>query len=155
LPKCPVIFIDRTFGAFKLAEELRSMGFQVEVHKQRFKHSENDDVWIEAVGQKNWRILTQDKDMETRHRDAIVRGNAGVFILSDTKKNEGCEKWISMLRECRTRLIHAAVHAKRPFVARISYEGKLYRIHRLMTHDRSEDITLHTSNHANAVGMSV
>ncbi len=131
------------------------MGFRrVEVHKKWFKDKEHDEVWIARVGLKNWRIFTQDKDLETRHHDAIVGGNAGVFILSDTKPREGCAKWVEMITACRLRIIHAAIHARRPFVARISYDGKLYRIRHLMARKRAVDITLETEQEANAVGMS-
>lgn len=154
-PKCPVIFLDRTFGAYKLAAELHRMGFRkIEVHKRWFKDKEHDEVWITRVGLKNWRIFTQDKELETRHHDAIVAGNAGVFILSNTKPREGCAKWVEMIATCRLRIVHAAIHARRPFVARISYDGKLYKIRHLMPRQKVIDITLETEQEAQAVGMS-
>ncbi len=148
-PKCPVIFIDRTFGDSQLAGELRRIGFRlVETHCKHFKSREKDEVWIIKVGLKNWRILTQDKDLETRHHEAIVRGNAGVFIMSDVKPKEGLAKWVEILTTCRERIVHASTHGKRPFVARISYEGNLYRVNHLMPRMRTVDITETTASHA-------
>lgn len=143
LPKAPTFFLDRTFGSDLLASELQSWKWDVEVHRAKYgdKRSVGDDRWIVEVGEKNWRILTADKDLEYRHHEAIVRANAGIFIVSDLKDGEGYLGWVRMLTKCKRRLVHDSHFAPRPFVARISRDGNVYKISHLLPRGMIRDVT--------------
>lgn len=129
------------------------MGFDTISHDQIFKRTAQDEFWLPKIGRKNWRILTADQEMETLHHEAIVEGNAGVFILSDIRQGETYLKWVEMIAKCQQQIRHACTRSRRPFVARISKDGVLYRIRHLKTHRRTEDITLETRQDASIFGI--
>ena len=41
-----------------MVDLMRRAGFRLELHGDHFKDDEDDDVWIRAVSEKNWVILT-------------------------------------------------------------------------------------------------
>jgi hypothetical protein len=129
------------------------MGFEVLAHDERFNKRAQDENWLPSVGRKNWRVLTADQEMETLHHESIVDGNVGVFILSDIAHGDTYTKWVEMIRTCRDQLEHACCRSKRPFVGRISRDGKLWRIKHLKTHKRTEDITDETAEDATIFGI--
>lgn len=141
LPKLPVFFLDRTFGAEKLASDLRDWNWSVEVHRGKFKPRADDDDWIVRVAEKKWRILTSDKDLEFRYHEVIARTDAGIFILSDLEEGENYKGWTRMLVNCKRHIEHAACLAPRPFVARISHDGNLYHISKILPHGKTANIT--------------
>jgi len=113
----------------------------VEVHRDRFKQTTDDSEWIVKVGQKHWRAITSDKDLEFRYHEAIVAAKAGIFVLSELKTGEGYQKWVAMLENCKQRIVHDAHFAPRPFVARVSRDGNVYQVMHLMTHGRTKNVT--------------
>ena len=129
------------------------MGFDAKAHDRHFRRNELDQHWLRKVGEKNWRVITADQEMESLHHESIVAGNVGVFILSDIKKGETFETWLRMLKSCEIRFRHACIFGKRPFVARISREGNLWRLRHLKSHARIEDITIETLLHAETFGI--
>lgn len=128
-------------GADILAGVLRSWDWPVEVHRGLFKHRADDDEWIARVSEKHWRIITSDKDLESRYHEAIVTSNAAIFVLSELKQREGCQKWIEMLGKCKLRVLHDAHFAPLPFVARISREGNIYQVTQLFAHGKTKNVT--------------
>jgi PIN like domain len=150
LPKAPIFFLDRTFGGELLANELRSWHWQVEVHRRWYgdRRKVEDDEWIRDIGQKNWRIITADKDMEWRWHESIVKANAAIFVLASLKESENYEGWIRMLEPCKRRIIHDSHFAPRPFVARISHEGHIYKVSQLLAHGIVRDVTHTVKNNA-------
>jgi len=140
LPKCPPLFVDRSFGAKKLVAALRKLGFKTKAHDTVFKKTAKDENWLPVVGEKNWRVLTSDQEMEGLHHEAIVEGNVGVFILGDIKKGQ---------------IRHACSRSKRPFVGRISRGGKLWRVRHLKPHKQFEDITKETALDATVFGIEI
>lgn len=130
------------------------MGFDVKSHDNHFNKRALDEYWLPRVGKKNWRVLTADQEMETLHHDAIVEGNAGVFILSDIAKGDTYERWVQMIAACQEQVRHASCRSKRPFVGRISREGRLWRIRHLKPHNKTEDITSETALDAENFGIS-
>jgi hypothetical protein len=141
LPKAPTFFLDRTFGAEIVAGELRSWGWPVEVHRSWFKHTATDDEWITRVSEKQWRIITSDKDLECRYHEAIVAAKAAIFVLSELKRGEGCMKWVEMLGRCKERVVHDSHFAPRPFVARVSREGNVYQVTHLLAHSKTRNVS--------------
>jgi hypothetical protein len=141
LPKAPTFFLDRSLGAEIVAGELRSWDWPVEVHRSRFKQKTEDGEWITVAGEKHWRIITSDKDLECRYHEAIVAAKAAIFVLSELKRGEGCAKWIEMLRSCKQRIIHDAHFAPRPFVARVSRDGNIYQVTQLFAHGKTRNVT--------------
>lgn len=130
------------------------MGFEVKAHDAFFNKRATDENWLPRVGKKNWRVLTADQELESLHHESIVEGNVGVFILSDLLKGETYERWVQMIALCQDNLRHACCRSRRPFVGRISREGRLWRIKHLKPHMRTEDITSETAADATTFGIS-
>lgn len=147
MPKAPTFFLDRSLGAETVAGELRSWGWPVEVHRSWFKQRANDDEWIATVGEKRWRIITSDKDLECRYHEAIVAAKAAIFVLGELKRGEGCMKWVEMLGTCKQRIVHDAHFAPCPFVARVSRDGNVYQVTQLLAHGKTKNVTHSVASH--------
>lgn len=91
--------------------------------------------------------------METLHHEAIVEGNVGLFILGDLRKGESFERWLEIIVICQDQIRHACCRSKRPFVARTSREGRLWRVRHLKPHKKVEDITLEIALDASLFGI--
>lgn len=55
-----VYFTDRDLGN-QFPALLEAAGMQVERHSQYFEHDTPDHVWLEAVAQRGWIVLTHDQ----------------------------------------------------------------------------------------------
>jgi hypothetical protein len=49
-PKRPTLFIDRSLGKYIVANALRGVGANIEVHDNYFPQDTADDVWLRYVG---------------------------------------------------------------------------------------------------------
>ena len=78
------MFLDRSLGKQIIATALRTAGFQVEVHDDRFNIDAKDQEWLAAVGRKGWVVLTKDKRLKYRKVElaAVVAAKARVFALT-------------------------------------------------------------------------
>jgi uncharacterized protein with PIN domain len=81
-PDSFVVFLDRSLGKQIIATALRTAGFQVEVHDDRFSADAKDQEWLTEVGRKGWVVLTKDKRIKYRKVElaAVVAANAE-FLL--------------------------------------------------------------------------
>jgi len=79
------IFLDRSFGAHRLATVLRTVGFDVHVHKHYFKDDEEDAVWIPNVKARGWVVLSSDKRIarDPLNIRAVLDSKAQVVMSSD------------------------------------------------------------------------
>jgi hypothetical protein len=51
-----------------------------------------------------------------------------------------------MLRGCKRRIVHDSFYAPRPFVARVSHEGHIYKVTHLLDHGMTRDVTSFVEN---------
>jgi hypothetical protein len=70
LPEPFVFFVDRSLGARVVTERLREHGETAYAHDDLFPQDTYDEVWLPAVGEKRWVVLT--KDVRSR-RDSLPR----------------------------------------------------------------------------------
>jgi hypothetical protein len=98
-------------------------------------------------------LLPATTDLVSRHREAIIEGNVGLFVVGDLKQKEGYSKWVGMIQGCRERIIHACTSVERPFVARVGRSGKLWEIKRVLPHQRDEDVTAEIEAKARGFGI--
>jgi hypothetical protein len=56
-----VFFIDRSLGVEPIRTELVNAGLVVKVHDDHFARDEEDRVWLQAVGESGWVVLTKDQ----------------------------------------------------------------------------------------------
>ena len=146
-----MFFLDRTFGSEKLAEVLRGWTWTVEVHRRWFPSDRkrvDDDAWIPVIAEKKWRIISCDKDMESRYHEAIAATDAAIFIVAELDEGEDYRGWVRMLGSCKDRIVHDSHFAPRPFVARISRTGNIYLVNQLLPHGRVKNVTTSVANNA-------
>lgn len=79
-----IFFIDRCLGK-KLADTLRNVGAEVQIHDDNFSQDINDEDWLRIVGERNWVVLTKDKKIATRPLEllAVAQGNVRLFAFVD------------------------------------------------------------------------
>jgi hypothetical protein len=67
-----------------ILEGLRKAGARVRAHKKYFKHDTPDTIWLKAVSQKGWIVLTKDKRILKRvlERLALFNANGRAFVLA-------------------------------------------------------------------------
>lgn len=82
-PEAPVFFIDRDTGGRLLAVALRAAGYRVELHGDHFDQATPDPFWIRRVSERDWVILTCDRNISRKEPERSLFGSAPThtFIL--------------------------------------------------------------------------
>ena len=83
-PDETVFFIDRSLGIDPIGTELVKAGLVVEIHDDHFARDEEDRVWLRAVGERGWVVLTKDQRLRYRPLEiaALRASKARVFVLT-------------------------------------------------------------------------
>ena len=120
LPDESVFFIDRSLGVEPIRSELIKCGLAVEIHDDHFARAEEDRVWLRAVGERGWVVLTKDQKLRYRPLEiAALRGsNARVFVLTagNLRGTEIAAVFVKALPR-----IHRVLRSQPgPFLARVS-----------------------------------
>jgi predicted nuclease of predicted toxin-antitoxin system len=124
-----VVFLDRSLGKQVIATALRTAGFQVEVHDDRFRVDAQDQEWLTEVGRKGWIVLTKDKKIKYRMVElaAVVAAEAKVFTLSagSVQGSEMADIFVRAMPK-----IKAYVETNTPpYIVRISKAGVLSTVY--------------------------
>ncbi|RZL56558.1 MAG: hypothetical protein EOP70_06600 [Variovorax sp.] len=80
----PVLFVDRCAWSVKLGAALDTANIPYVPHNRHFRHDTPDEVWLTAVKDNGWLILTRDQRIRYRineHR-ALVDAKLMMFVLS-------------------------------------------------------------------------
>lgn len=80
----PVLFVDRCAWSGKLGEALEAAAIPYIPHHRYFAPDTPDDVWLSAVKQNGWLILTRDKRIRYRVNEirALIDARLMMFVLS-------------------------------------------------------------------------
>ena len=121
----PTFFLDRSLGNNVVADLLRAGGVTVELHDSHFPQDCADDVWIPAVTEKGWLILTKDGRIRKRagHLEALRAAGAAAFILTsaDATGSENANAFLRALDRVR----RLAAKYMRPLIATVSPSGQV------------------------------
>ena len=122
-PDETVFFIDRSLGIDPLRTVLIKAGLAVEIHDDHFARDEEDRVWLRAVGERGWVVITKDQRLRYRPLEigALRASKARVFVLT-----AGNLRGIDIATVFLTALprICTVLHSlPGPFVARVSQSG--------------------------------
>ncbi len=121
----PVFFVDRSLGKHDVPDALRAAGALVEVHDAHFPQDAPDEVWLPAVGQKGWAVLTSDDRIRYRQAEKSAATTAGValFIFTGTRMR-GAAMGDALVRALpeMTRLLELQ---RRPFIAKVTRTGSV------------------------------
>jgi hypothetical protein len=121
-----VFFVDRDLGKKKFPRLLREAGVEVRIHDDFFPQDEDDEVWLAAVGRRQWFVISNDERIRYREpaRLAIEEAKVGVFIFASPghlKAEEKAKIFIDALPKIR-RFIET--HTP-PFIAKIRRDDVL------------------------------
>jgi hypothetical protein len=75
--------VDRSLGSRTVAKVLRDAGYAVEIHDDHFEQDTADDVWLRAIGRRNWVVLSKDDYIRRRAAEigAIRAASVCIFVL--------------------------------------------------------------------------
>ena len=122
----PVLFFDRDVGtALPQALGLLQLPTRVEYHQDHFVGNARDDYWMPIVGSQGWTLIGHDSRHHHREaeRSAIRHYSMACFYLWGTQ----AARWQKMRCFLRAyeRIIEAVDSTPKPFIYRISEEGRL------------------------------
>ena len=92
-------------------------------HKDHFDQEEDDDVWIAAVSNQNWVILSADLNIESDHLDVLVRSKAKLLLL--VGKRSGAVQWASSVVVARDRVFQLLADHDGPMIIRLGKSGEI------------------------------
>lgn len=122
-PDETIFFIDRSLGIEPLRTELIKTGLVVEIHDDHFARDAEDRVWLQAVGECGWVVLTKDQRLRYRPLEiATLRASrARVFVL--TAGNLRGSEIAAVFLTALPRICQLLNEVPGPFLARVSRPG--------------------------------
>jgi hypothetical protein len=119
----PVFFIDRSLGKHVVPDALRAAGVRVEVHDDHFPQNAIDEVWLPAVGQNGWAVLTSDDRIRYRHAEkgAAIAAGVALFIFAG-KGMRGAAVADALVRALPA-MLRLLANQRRPFIAKVGRTG--------------------------------
>jgi PIN like domain len=122
------VFFDRTSGK-KIPQALKLLGLDVEGHADHFAHDIHDDIWLAAVGDRHWVVITNDKRLRFNEaeRQALIAHGVGCFTLGGGSRS----RWdrVRILARAWDRIRQAIESTPRPFIFTIHVDGHLEQMY--------------------------
>jgi predicted nuclease of predicted toxin-antitoxin system len=124
-PEGTVFFIDRSLGVEPIRAELVNAGLKIEIHDDHFPRAEEDRVWLQAVGERGWVVLTKDQKLRYRPLEiaALRASNARVFVLTAGNLRGG--EIAAVFLTALPQICQLLLEQPGPFVARVSRPGNV------------------------------
>lgn len=119
----PVFFVDRSLGKHDVPDALRAAGAQVEVHDDHFAQNAPDEVWLPAVGQNGWAVLTSDDRIRYRQAERSAATTAGVALFIFTGKRMRGAAIADALVRALPKMMRLLETERRPFIAKVNRSG--------------------------------
>ncbi len=119
----PVFFVDRCLGKHVVPDALRAAGAHVEVHDDCFPQDALDEVWLPAVGQNGWAVLTSDYRIRYRQAARSAAIAAGVALFIFTGKRMRAAATADALVRALPQMMRLLETERRPFIAKVSRSG--------------------------------
>lgn len=111
-----VFFTDRDLG-IRFPQILSAAGLAVEPHKDHFAHDCDDEVWLQAIGERGWVALTHDRRIRYKPNElrAVVRhGVALLVIIGDAPYPDLAHNFVATL----PRIERFLARTTPPFIAK-------------------------------------
>ena len=123
-----VFFVDENLGSAKLPGLLRTAGYKVVTHLERYGKVEGigDPIIIADCGKAKTILLTADGDLETTWAAEILAAKLSVVILTNNK--DGAVKWGERLAKGRSEIIEYLRKYKSPCSIRFGCNAKVSKV---------------------------
>ncbi len=129
LPEPFTFFVDRSLGARVVVEGLRAAGETVQAHDDLFPQDTDDEVWLPAVGEKRWVVLTKDVRIrrDSLPRTALIEACVAAFVLvrGDVNGSVMAGAFVAAIPRMKKVLRRFDV----PFIASVSIDGNVAMMH--------------------------
>ncbi len=112
-------------GKKKIAGALRAAGATVEVHDDHFPPDAADETWLRAVGQKGWVVLTKDRNIRYRTREARALSTYGVRAFVLTTGNLSGDEMAAVFQAALAKILRLLSKHRRAFMATITQAGRI------------------------------
>lgn len=129
-------FVDRSSGKYNLVNGLRHMGLNVEAHEDHFSDNAADVEWIAECGNRNWIIISSDKQIKKNFLEKQALLHSGVAAFFFTSATITSTQQIDAFRGALRRVANLVSFQQTPFIARISPDGTV----ELWIDHRGEDL---------------
>lgn len=106
-----------------MANALRDAGATVELHSDHFAQDAEDQVWLPAVGNKGWIVLTKDRSIKSNQIEivSLIKANTYCFnlISASLTGTQMAEAFVNSLRDIK----ELCQRKQPPLVANITKTG--------------------------------
>ena len=118
-------FVDRSLGEQEVPLALRASGLHVVAHHEVFARAAPDVLWLEHCGREGWVVLSKDKWIKRNplERQALLKAGLAAFFLSRGDLNGTAN--VQAILKALKRIANLLASERRPFIARITPEGKV------------------------------
>ena len=108
-----------------ILEKLRKAGLKVESHHVRFRHNTEDTVWLQAIGEKKWIVLTRDAMIGRRllELDALLLAGTRVFVV--VSKGFTDEASANVIIAALPKILKMLDENRFPFIAKIHRDSSV------------------------------
>jgi len=129
LPEPYVFFVDRSLGGHVVPNGLRGFGETVQAHDDLFAQDTDDDVWLAAVGERGWVVVT--KDVRIRRESlpfrALMSASVAAFVFA--RGDVTGPQMVQALGIALPRMKKALRRFDVPFIASITLDGHVSVVH--------------------------
>ncbi len=97
------------------------LGLDVVVHDDHFDQATPDDLWLAAIGEQGWLVITKDDRIRFNEaeRAALIAHNVGCFVL--TQRNSSRWRMAQSLMRAWDTIAQIAETTPKPFLYAIIY----------------------------------
>ncbi len=118
-----IFFVDRSSGKYGLVQGLQNLGLNIERHDDHFTQTTIDVEWISHCGEKQWIIVSSDKNIKKNVLEKQAIMAAGVAAFFFTSASISSDQQVEAFSKALKRISTFIQSQKRPFIARINIDG--------------------------------
>jgi hypothetical protein len=118
-------FVDRSSGKYGLGQGLQNLGINIERHDDHFTQTTIDVEWISHCGEKQWIIVSSDKNIKKNilEKQAILSAKVAAFFFTSAAITSAQQ--IEAFSKALPKISNFVLNQKRPFIATISQDGSV------------------------------
>ena len=118
-------FVDRSSGKYGLVQGLQNLGLNIERHDDYFTEKTIDVEWILHCGEKQWIIVSSDKNIKKNilEKQAILSAKVAAFFFTSAAITSAQQ--IEAFSKALKRISNFVLNQTRPFIATVSQDGSV------------------------------